>query len=140
MQSRDFLSQLELLALLDVARLPGSAYGAQIARDIAGTSKRTVARASVYAALGRLEKKGLVRSTLSAATAKRGGKARTLYTVTARGLQAAYDAKSIIAELSKGLPPLRLSRTDLRQERQQESSIGLAAEPADELRLTRTPR
>src|ERR1700677_3996187 len=77
MRKREYLGQLELMVLLAVVRPTNDAYGVQISRDIAEKSGREVALASVYAALERLERKGLVRSSLGQPSAERGGKART---------------------------------------------------------------
>jgi DNA-binding PadR family transcriptional regulator len=62
-----------------------------------------VALASVYAALERLERKGLVRSSLGEPTVERGGKARTYFTPTAAGLKEARAAYGTLMRLSSGL-------------------------------------
>jgi DNA-binding PadR family transcriptional regulator len=54
---------------LALIRLEPEAYGVPIAREIEERGKRTVALGSIYAALERLEKRGLVRSELGEATA-----------------------------------------------------------------------
>ncbi len=77
MRKRDYLGQLELMVLLAVMRVGRAAYGVPISREISDKSGRDVALASVYAALERLEDKGLVHSTLGEPTAERGCKART---------------------------------------------------------------
>ncbi len=59
MRKREYLGQLELMVLLAVIRPAKDAYGVLISREIAEKSGREVALASVYAALERLEKKGL---------------------------------------------------------------------------------
>ncbi len=91
------------MVLLAAIRPAKDAYGVLIAREIAEKSGREVALASVYAALERLEKKGLVKSTLGAPTAERGGKARTYFEPTALGLKEARDAQETLLRLSSGL-------------------------------------
>jgi DNA-binding PadR family transcriptional regulator len=103
MRKREYLGQLELMVLLAAIRPAKDAYGVLIAREIAEKSGREVALASVYAALERLEKKGLVKSTLGAPTAERGGKARTYFEPTALGLKEARDAQETLLRLSSGL-------------------------------------
>lgn len=107
MRKREYLSQLELMVLLSVMRPSRDAYGVLISRDIAEKSGREVALASVYAALERLERKGLLSSALGEPTSERGGKARTYFKATAAGVQEARDAHSTLQRLSAGLPALR---------------------------------
>src|SRR5215468_4574097 len=76
MRKREYLSQLELMVLLAVMSQGHEAYGVVISREIADKSGREIALASVYATLERLERKGLVKSSLGEPTAERGGKAR----------------------------------------------------------------
>jgi DNA-binding PadR family transcriptional regulator len=103
MRRREYLGQLELMVLLAVMRAGRNAYGVSISREIAHKSGREVALASVYAALERLESKGLVISRLGEPTAERGGKARTYFTPTVAGLKEAREARDTLMRLSKGL-------------------------------------
>lgn len=107
MRIRDYLSQLELLVLLAILRTRENAYGMSIAREIEHHSGREVVLAGVYAALERLEEKGLVRSERGAPTPQRGGKARTYFAVTAMGLEAVRSAHATFSRLSAGLKELR---------------------------------
>jgi DNA-binding PadR family transcriptional regulator len=94
------------MVLLAVMRPARDAYGVLISRDIAEKSGREVALASVYAALERLERKGLVASSLGEPTAERGGKARTYFKATAAGMREAKEAHATLLRLSQGLPAL----------------------------------
>jgi Fe2+ or Zn2+ uptake regulation protein len=67
---------MELMVLLATIRPASGAYGVQICREISEKSGREVALASVYAALERLEAKGLLASSLGDPTAERGGVGR----------------------------------------------------------------
>lgn len=106
MRRRDYLSQLELLVLLAILRTRESAYGMSIAREIEEHSAREVALAGIYAALERLEDKGMVRSARGDPTPERGGKARTYFEVTASGLKAVRSAHATFSRLSAGLKEL----------------------------------
>jgi DNA-binding PadR family transcriptional regulator len=106
MRKRDYLGQLELMVLFAVMRVNMNAYGVLIAREISKQSGRDVSIASVYAALERLETKGLITSLLGEPTAERGGKARTYFKPTAAGLKEARDAHGTLMRLSNGLPGL----------------------------------
>ena len=103
MRKREYLGQMELMVLLAAIRPAGDAYGVQICHEIAEKSGREVALASVYAALERLEAKGLLISSLGDPTAERGGKARTFFRPTPKGLKEAANARSTLLKLSTGL-------------------------------------
>jgi len=108
MGKREYLGQLELMVLLAVVR-PSSqkAYGVSIARDIARSSGRQVALASVYAALERLEKKGFLVSSLGEPVVERGGKARTYFRPTPAGIKEARETHATLMRLSGDLPTLK---------------------------------
>jgi PadR family transcriptional regulator, regulatory protein PadR len=97
---REYLGQLELMVLLAVTSLDGKAYGVQISKCIEEASGREVALASVYVALERLERKGLITSTLGEPTPERGGRARTYFKPTASGLKEARAACNTLSRLS----------------------------------------
>ena len=101
---REYLGQLELMVLLAVTSLEdGKAYGVRISKCIEEASGREVALASVYVALERLERKGLITSTLGEPTPERGGRARTYFKPTAPGLKEARAAYRTLTRLSGGL-------------------------------------
>jgi PadR family transcriptional regulator, regulatory protein PadR len=103
MRKREYLGQMELMVLLSTIRPGSDAYGVQICQEISEKSGRDVALASVYAALERLEAKGLLTSSLGDPTAERGGKARTYFKVTSKGLKEATNARATLLKLSTGL-------------------------------------
>ncbi len=103
MRKREYLGQMELMVLLAAIRPAGDAYGVQICREIFEKSGREVALASVYAALERLETKGLLISSLGDPTGERGGKARTYFKATPKGVREATDARATLLKLSTGL-------------------------------------
>ncbi|HTT05155.1 MAG TPA: PadR family transcriptional regulator [Steroidobacteraceae bacterium] len=104
---REYLGQLELMVLLSVVRPEGDAYGVQIAKFIEEASGREVSLASVYVALERLERKGLVTSSLGDPTPQRGGRARTYFKPTASGLKEARAACATLKRLSGGIAGLK---------------------------------
>ena len=64
------------------------------------------AMGSVYAALERLEEKGLVTSRMGEATAERGGRAKRYFRLTDAGLTAVREAQQALISLWRGLPEL----------------------------------
>jgi PadR family transcriptional regulator PadR len=102
----DYLGEFELMVLLAVIRLENQAYGVTISREIEQRSGREVSLGSVYAALERLEEKGLATSRLGDPTAARGGRAKRFFRATSQGLQSARDTQKALVNLWKGLPQL----------------------------------
>lgn len=87
------LGSLELTILLAVARLGDDAYGLAIRRDLAARTGRDYSVGAVYTTLERLEKKGFVSSRIAAPVAKRGGRSRRQFRVTAAGQRAIRRAE-----------------------------------------------
>jgi PadR family transcriptional regulator, regulatory protein PadR len=104
---RELLTDFELMILLAVLRAADDAYGVAIARDIEQTTGRTVLLGAVYAALERLEKNGLVASTVGAPTAARGGRAKRFFRVTAGGLRAVKHTQKALIALWRDVPQLK---------------------------------
>lgn len=107
MADRQFLTDFELMILLAILRVGNDAYGVPIANEIERTGRRPVIRAAVYAALGRLEQKGLVSATLGAPTSERGGRAKKVFRVTAKGFRATSEAKRAFTALWSNIPSLK---------------------------------
>jgi PadR family transcriptional regulator PadR len=104
MAAREFLGGFELLVLLAVVRLGGDAYGVPISDAIEESSGREVALGSVYITLDRLEAKGLISSRLGEPTAERGGRAKTYFRITAKGLRQVRQARRTLINLWVGVP------------------------------------
>ncbi len=93
--------------ILAILRLGEDAYGVPICREIEEQGGREIAVGSVYAALERLEEKGLVSSAIGAPTPERGGRAKKYFSVTAKGLREVREAHRTLTKLCDGLPQLR---------------------------------
>ena len=107
MPGREFLGGFELLVLLALIRLGDEAYGVPISEAIEESSGKDVAIGSVYITLERLESKGLVSSRLGEPTAQRGGRAKTYFKVTAKGLREVRSAQRTLVNLWRGVPQLK---------------------------------
>jgi DNA-binding PadR family transcriptional regulator len=106
MKSRFGLGAFDLMILLALMRLGDEAYGVPISREIEQTSGRTVALATLYATLTRLEKNGLVSSRLGEPTPERGGRAKRYFRATAKGVREVRDAQRVFTSLWSGIPKL----------------------------------
>jgi len=97
------INETEELVLLALARLEAGAYGVPIRREIEERGGRAVSIAAVYAALDRLEGRGLAESWLSDPTPERGGRARKHFRLTAAGAAALLEARAVKERLWEGL-------------------------------------
>ena len=109
--ARDLLTDFELMILLAILRVGDEAYGVQIAKEIATTGGRRVLLGAAYAALDRLERNGLVTSTIGSPTAVRGGRAKRFFRVTARGVRAVRNTQRALVALWRNVPELKERRT-----------------------------
>jgi DNA-binding PadR family transcriptional regulator len=107
MARREFLGGFELLVLLALIRLGEDAYGVPISDAIEQSSGREVSIGSVYLTLDRLAGKGLVSSRLGDPTAERGGRAKTYFRITAKGLREVRQAQRTLIALWHGVPQLQ---------------------------------
>ena len=101
--TRSHLSDTEQLVLLSVLRLGQEAAGAQIRQELEEQAGRSVAVATIYVTLARLEERGLVRSWMSDPTPVRGGKGRRHYALEPAGTQALGEAKATWERMWKGV-------------------------------------
>jgi PadR family transcriptional regulator PadR len=108
---RSYLGEFELMILLAVLHLGDEAYGVPISRELERLRGRDVSVGSVYAALERMESKGLVASTLGDPTPERGGKAKRYFRLTKAGLGQVRETRRVLTTLWKQLPELKGERT-----------------------------
>jgi len=111
MLRRGFIGGFELLVLSALIRLGDDAYGVPIAEAIAESSGREVAQGSVYITLERLSQKGFVTSRIGEPTAERGGRAKTYFRITAKGLREVRRARQTLLSLWDGIPQLQRGST-----------------------------
>src|SRR6202049_4612313 len=82
------LGEFEYLLLTAAVRLGEDAYGAAIRQEIEGATKRRCSIGALYTTLDRLETKGLLQTWMGDATPQRGGRAKRMVRVTAKGILA----------------------------------------------------
>jgi DNA-binding PadR family transcriptional regulator len=110
MSERNYLGELELILLLTIIHLGDDAYGVPVCREIEKYRGRSVSVGSVYASLERLEKKGLVASSLGNPTPERGGKAKRYFRVTKEGLREVQETRQVLTKLWRRLPEMKGER------------------------------
>lgn len=91
----DRVGEFEELVLLAVRALEPPVYGVPVQQFVERTARRDVTMGAVYAALDRLEVKGLVRSSVGEATAERGGKRKRLFALTPPGRSTLEDLRRV---------------------------------------------
>lgn len=111
MADRGYLGEFELMILLAVLHLGDEAYGVPICRELERHRGRDVSVGSVYAALERLEGKGLICSSLGDPTPERGGKAKRYFQVTNEGLRQVHETRRVLSQLWQALPELKGGRS-----------------------------
>lgn len=89
------LGEFEEFTLLAVRALGDHTYAVPVQQFVEELTGRHVSLGAVYAALARLEHKGFVRSVMSDATPRPGGKPRRLFEVTPLGLRTARELHRI---------------------------------------------
>jgi PadR family transcriptional regulator PadR len=100
------IGEFEQMVLLAVLQRKDDAYGVTIHEELTRHTPRPVARGAVYMTLDRLEKKGLLKSTLSEPTSERGGRAKRCYGLTKSAVQALKGSRRTLLSLWAGLEPL----------------------------------
>jgi PadR family transcriptional regulator, regulatory protein PadR len=97
------LGEFEYLLIAAAVRLGDDAYGAAIRQEIERSTGRRCSIGALYTTLDRLEIKGFLKTWMGDATPQRGGRAKRMVRVTAKGVQAATAFYSAIAQASRGV-------------------------------------
>jgi PadR family transcriptional regulator PadR len=103
---RSQIGELEELVLLSVGSLLDEAYAVNILKVIKEHTRRTPDVTAIHSVLRRLEKKGLVTSKMGGATAKRGGRRKKFFTLTAEGRAVLDDIMEVRTTLYNKLPKI----------------------------------
>jgi PadR family transcriptional regulator PadR len=104
MPKGEFIGEFELYVLLALARLGDEAYGAAIQRAIEERTGREIAIGAVYATLGRLQDKTLVRHWMSQPQPVPGGRSRKVYALTPDGQRALRHSATMLTRMMAGVP------------------------------------
>jgi PadR family transcriptional regulator len=104
MREHSYLGEFELILLLTIVRLGENAYGVPLTRELSMLRGKEVSVGSVYAALDRLELKGLITSSLGESSPERGGRAKRYFRVTGEGLHFVKETRRVLTRLWKALP------------------------------------
>jgi DNA-binding PadR family transcriptional regulator len=97
------LGEFEQMVLLAVMQVGERAYAVPIHEELVRRTKRRASRGAMYMTLDRLEKKGLLSSSMSDPTPERGGRRRRYFRVTRRAIAALRSSQKALINLWDGL-------------------------------------
>ncbi len=103
MSPKDHLGEFEQLVLLSILQLRDNAYAPNISRILDERANREVSRGALYATLDRLASKQHVEWDIQAATSRRRGSRRRLFSVTPQGVDALTVSQQALMRLRQGL-------------------------------------
>jgi DNA-binding PadR family transcriptional regulator len=97
------IGEFEYLVLTAAIHLDEDAYGAAIRREIEAATERRCSIGALYTTLDRLETKGFVKTWMGDSTPQRGGRAKRMVRVTAKGSRAASSFYLAIMRVSRNV-------------------------------------
>jgi PadR family transcriptional regulator, regulatory protein PadR len=97
------LGEFEYLVLTAAVHLDEDAYGAAIRREIEAATERRCSIGALYTTLDRLESKGFVKTWMGDSTPQRGGRAKRMVCVTAKGIRAASAFYLAVTRVSRNV-------------------------------------
>ncbi len=100
-----YLGHFEEVVLLIVAVLGDEAYGVAIKDQLEKETGRSANIGALHAALDRLERKGMLSSSMGGATRVRGGRRKRYFTLTIAGQSALREARNMREAIWSKLPP-----------------------------------
>jgi PadR family transcriptional regulator, regulatory protein PadR len=97
------VGEFEYLVLTAAIQLDEDAYGAAIRREIEAATEHRCSIGALYTTLDRLETKGLVKTWMGDSTPQRGGRAKRMVCVTAKGICAASAFYLAVMRVSRNV-------------------------------------
>src|SRR5580698_5113421 len=97
------LGEFEYVLITTAAGLGENAYGVAIRDEMEAAIQRKCSMGALYTTLDRLEAKGLLKTWMGEATPQRGGRAKRMVRVTAKGIQAAAAFYEAVTRVSRGV-------------------------------------
>lgn len=93
------LGEFEHLVLLTILQLGETAYGVSITNALEARTGKPVTQAATYLTLKRLEEKGWIAGREGEATARRGGRVKRYFRVTAPGLEKVKESRETLLSM-----------------------------------------
>ncbi len=96
------LGEFEYFLLSSAARLGNEAYGAAMRQDIDAITGRRCSIGALYTTLDRLEQKGFIKTSMGKPSPERGGRAKRMVRITAKGIHEAQAFYEAVVRVSSG--------------------------------------
>ena len=103
------ISSQEEIILLLVGNLQPNAYAYTIKKEMQEQLDKTVSLASIHTVLYRLEKYGLLKSSMGGVGTSRGGRSKRLYQLTTKGFTVVDEIRMVRNNLWNGISPNQYS-------------------------------
>ncbi len=97
----------EEMILAAIWKLGGSAHGVPIRDKVIEISRKNIVYGTLYNSLEYLIRKGYVESIKGEPTPERGGKSKTIYTITVSGKKALMETKEMHETIWQDMPDLK---------------------------------
>ena len=101
-----FLTRKEELIMVTILKLGGNAYGVSIRDKVIELSKQNIVYGTLYNSLEYLIRKGFVSSQKGDPTPERGGKSKTIYSITPEGKIALQKTREFQEQVWQDMPKL----------------------------------
>lgn len=102
------LTRKEEIIMIAIWKLGGDAYGVSIRDKVIELSNQNIVYGTLYNSLEYLIRKGYVSSRKGDPTPERGGKSKTIYSMTPEGEIALQKTKELNEQLWEGMPDFHL--------------------------------
>ncbi len=102
------LTRNEEIIIISIWKLKGNADGVTIRDKVIEISGKEIVYGTLYNSLEYLIRKGYVSSVKGEPTPERGGKSKTIYSLTQEGKQSLYDTKELNKNIWRDMPDFEL--------------------------------
>jgi len=104
----NILARREEIILIAFCKLGGNSYGVTIREKVIELSGKDIVYGTLYNSLEYLINKGFVTSRKGEPTPERGGKSKTIYSITQTGLEALQETKKLNDYIWQDMPDIEL--------------------------------
>ena len=105
------LTRKEEIIMIAIYKLGGDAYGVSIRDEVIALSKQNIVYGTLYNSLEYLIRKGYVVSRKGEPTPERGGKSKTIYSITSAGERALQETREFHDHIWSDLSKFNLGTT-----------------------------
>jgi DNA-binding PadR family transcriptional regulator len=102
-----FLTRKEEIIMIAIWKLGGNAYGVSIRDKVIELSKQNIVYGTLYNSLEYLIRKGYVSSKKGDPTPERGGKSKTIYSITNEGEIALQKTRELQEQVWQDMPKFK---------------------------------